>query len=212
MRRDTDKPMTETIDQLAAKFAQAAHEAINQRRKYSGRPYFEHPARVAAIVRCVTDDQNLIAAAYLHDVVEDVNFDALSRVSATFGVTRTSFPDNIRDASLQLVEDLFGRDIALLVEQLSDVSKPEDGNRKARKAIDREHLKNASPGAKTVKLADLIDNAGDIAASDHDFAIVYYKEKALLLPVLKEGNQQLWERAYKLVQDFELKEMRESLK
>jgi (p)ppGpp synthase/HD superfamily hydrolase len=205
-------PMTETIDQLAAKFAQAAHESINQRRKYSGRPYFEHPARVAAIVRTVTDDQNLIAAAYLHDVVEDVNFDALSRVSATFGVTRTSFPDNIRDASLQLVEDLFGQDIALLVEQLSDVSKPEDGNRKARKAIDREHLKNASPEAKTVKLADLIDNAGDIAANDHDFAIVYYKEKALLLPVLKEGNQQLWERAYKLVQDFELKEMRESLK
>jgi (p)ppGpp synthase/HD superfamily hydrolase len=203
--------MTETIDQLAAQFAQAAHEAINQRRKYSGRPYFEHPARVAALVRNVTDDQKMIAAAYLHDVVEDVNFDALAKVSRTFGVTRTSFSDDVRAASLQLIEDLFAGDVAILVEQLSDVSKPEDGNRKTRKALDREHLKKASPEAKTVKLADLIDNAIDIAASDHDFAIVYFKEKALLLPVLTEGNQQLWNRAYKLVQDFELIEMRESL-
>jgi (p)ppGpp synthase/HD superfamily hydrolase len=203
--------MTETIDQLAAKFAQAAHESINQRRKYSGRPYFEHPARVAALVRTVTDDQNLIAAAYLHDVVEDVNFDALSKVGAKFGIARTSFPENVRDASLQLVEDLFGKDIALLVEQLSDVSKPEDGNRKARKAIDREHLKHASPEAKTVKLADLIDNATDIVSNDMDFAIVYYHEKELLLPFLKEGNQQLWARAEELVQDFQLKQMRASL-
>jgi (p)ppGpp synthase/HD superfamily hydrolase len=166
---------------------------------------------VAALVRSVTDDKKLIAAAYLHDVVEDVPFDALCKVGATFGITRTSFPDNLRDASLQLMEDLFGRDIALLVEQLSDVSKLEDGNRKTRKAIDREHLKNASPEAKTVKLADLIDNAVDIVDNDIDFAIVYYKEKDLLLPFLKEGNEQLWARAHKLVQDFQLKQMRESL-
>jgi hypothetical protein len=97
------------------------------------------------------------------------------------------------------------------VEQLSDVSKPEDGNRKARKAIDREHLKHASPEAKTVKLADLIDNATDIVSNDMDFAIVYYHEKELLLPFLKEGNQQLWARAEELVQDFQLKQMRASL-
>jgi len=36
-----------------------------------GKPYILHPFKVADIVRLVTDDKEIIAAAYLHDTIED---------------------------------------------------------------------------------------------------------------------------------------------
>ena len=50
-------------------FAQKAHS--NQVRKYTGDPYFVHLAEVASIVQSITDDQDMISAAYLHDTIED---------------------------------------------------------------------------------------------------------------------------------------------
>lgn len=46
-----------------------AHDGM--RRKKSEAPYILHPMEAAVIVGTMTDDQNLIAAAALHDVVED---------------------------------------------------------------------------------------------------------------------------------------------
>lgn len=37
----------------------------------AGRPYSEHPRRVAALVAGMTDDPDAVAVAWLHDVVED---------------------------------------------------------------------------------------------------------------------------------------------
>lgn len=53
----------------AAEFAARAHEGAL--RKGSNIPYISHPMEVAMIVALMTDDQDLIAAAYLHDVIED---------------------------------------------------------------------------------------------------------------------------------------------
>ena len=50
-------------------FATKAHDGM--RRKKSEAPYILHPMEAAVIVGTMTDDQNLIAAAALHDVVED---------------------------------------------------------------------------------------------------------------------------------------------
>ena len=148
-------------------FAAAAHAAIDHRRKYTGEPYIEHPREVARIVASVTDDHEVIAAALLHDTVEDT------------------------PVTLEQIEDLFGARVASLVEQLTDVSRPEDGNRRTRKAIDLAHTATATPEAKTVKLADLISNTRTIVEFDPDFARVYLAEKARLLEVLKEGNASL---------------------
>ncbi len=82
-----------------------------------------------------------------------------------------------------------------LVMELTDVSKPSDGNRSARKEIDRKHLAGISPRAKTVKLADLIDNTRDITSHDLHFARVYLKEMTALLEVLTEGDSRLDQKA-----------------
>ena len=57
-------------------FAIAAHKAVGQKRKYTGDDYIVHPAEVAHIVDQVpgsTDE--MVAAAWLHDVVEDTGVD-----------------------------------------------------------------------------------------------------------------------------------------
>lgn len=118
----------------------------------------------------------MIAAAWLHDVVEDT------------------------PTSIDTIRDQFGEQVAALVADLTDVSRPEDGNRKARKAIDREHTAKASPNAKTIKLANLIDNTRNIVARDPDFAKVYLCEKRQLLEVLRDGDSVLWQMAFDLVE------------
>lgn len=84
-----------------------------------------------------------------------------------------------------------------LVDWLTDVSKPEDGNRQVRKELDRQHMARAIPAAKTIKLADLIDNTLTIKARDPQFWRVYRREKLALLEVLREGDRTLWEKAHR---------------
>lgn len=53
--------------------------------------------------------------------------------------------------------------------------------------------------AKTIKLADLIDNSISIKEHDLNFWKVYREEKRRLLEVLKDGDPTLWSRAAELV-------------
>ena len=161
---------------LAQQFAIQSHQRIDQRRKYTGQPYEVHLKAVAELVQEVSSDPDMIAAAWLHDTVEDT-------------------PTTIED-----IEDSFGSDVATLVGELTDVSNPGDGNRAARKSIDRAHLARACVRAKTVKLADLIDNCRDICKHDPRFARVFVLEMVDLLQVLTEGDARLHARAVKLAQ------------
>lgn len=153
----------------AAEFAGRAH--AGQVRKYTGEPYIEHPARVAKLVWDATGDHAACAAAWLHDVVEDCN------------------------VPLDKIHLFFGHRVGALVDMVTDVSRPEDGNRRARKALDRDHLALADAAGQTIKLADLIDNTSSIVGHDPDFAKVYLREKRELLAVLTKGDRGLWERA-----------------
>lgn len=160
-------------------FAMGAHMAVGQKRKYCGEDYHHHPARVARLVLPVARNPTIMcAAAYLHDTVEDTK------------------------VTLCQIAFHFGEQIAELVEQLTDPSVPSDGNRAARRAIDREHTSRASPEAKTIKLADVIDNASSIMLADASFAKVYMTEKRELLKVLTEGHPVLFARAKQLVDDY----------
>ena len=161
--------MTQELVQRALAFATLAHH--NQKRKYSGQPYIVHPIEVSEIVRSVEHDDEMLAAALLHDVVEDT------------------------EVTIETIRSEFGEDVADLVDDLTDVSDLRDGNRKFRKAMDREHSAQTSARAQTIKLADLISNSADITANDPSFAKVYLAEKALLLGVLIKGNPDLRKRA-----------------
>ncbi len=157
-------------------FARAAH--AGQTRKYTGEPYIEHPISVAHMINDRGYPASMICAALLHDVVEDT-------------------PVTIHD-----IFDLFGEEVGTLVCYLTDVSKPEDGNRAIRKELDRANISQGTPGAKTIKLADLIDNSRSIQKHDPDFATVYMREKSLLLSVLTEGDKTLYTEAREIVRDY----------
>ena len=66
----------------AVAFAVKAHDGM--RRKKSGLPYILHPLEAAVIVGTMTDDQNVIAAAVLHDVVEDAGV-SIEEIAEKFG-------------------------------------------------------------------------------------------------------------------------------
>jgi len=161
------------MESFARQFAISAH--FGQKRKYTGEAYIAHPAAVVELVRSVPHDWEMLCAAWLHDTVEDCGVE------------------------YQSIEGMFGGDVAELVEMLTDVSRPTDGNRAARKAVDRAHTAKASPRAKTIKLGDLIDNSRSIIASDSDFARMYLNEKRMLLEVLSDGDPTLHAIASKIV-------------
>ena len=66
----------------AIAFAVKAHDGM--RRKKGNTPYILHPMEAAVIVGTMTDDQNLIAAAALHDVVEDAGI-TIDEIEERFG-------------------------------------------------------------------------------------------------------------------------------
>lgn len=162
--------MTE-LESRARLFATAAHAAVAQLRKYTMEPYIVHPAEVAAIVKSVDHTEEMVAAAWLHDVVEDT------------GVT------------IEIIRAEFGSEVSDLVGWLTDVSRPEHGNRAARKAVDRAHTAAAPSEAQTVKLADLISNTRSITQHDPKFAETYLAEKRLLLAVMTRADPGLLARA-----------------
>lgn len=174
----TRKPVVFQMSEFVYKayeFAKNAHEG--QTRKYTNEPYIHHPVEVMSIVSTVDHTQEMLAAALLHDVVEDCG------------------------VQLQEIFDNFSPDVCYMVNDLSDVSLPEDGNRALRKAKDREWIKGAKARSKTIKLADLISNSRSIVKHDKDFARVYIKEKELLLEVLTEGDATLYAIAKQIVED-----------
>ena len=153
------------MEKEALKFATAAHQG--QVRKYTHEPYIEHPKRVAAIVKTVAHTPEMLAAAYLHDVVEDT------------------------PVSIQDIKNRFGTLVARLVEELTDQYEKAnypDLNRKARKEREVKRQTKMSSAAKTIKLADVIDNTRDIVRNDPGFARKYLREMYFLTQALQGGD------------------------
>lgn len=164
-------------------FALAAHAAVGQKRKHTGEPYIVHPAEVVQILRAAgVFAPDVLAAAWLHDVVEDTSVD------------------------LHDIRQVFGRVVEEYVHLLTEYLTPGDGNRAFRKAFQCRRLSVAPPQVKSVKLADLISNTRSIVEHDPAFARVYLKEKALLLEVLRDcSHPALWTQANELLEESKCK-------
>lgn len=167
------------IYKVAELYSKAAHGAIGQKRKYSGEPYWKHCEEVVQILQKHIDDvhENTLAAAWLHDVLED---------------TKITYQDLVTQ---------FGKPIADLVLEVTDVSMPEDGNRARRKQLDKEHLAKASKEGQDIKVADLISNSRNIVFWDVNFAKVYLREKESLLEVLTLADKNLLLEARSILEE-----------
>jgi len=167
------------LEYKARAFAARSHGECGHVRRYTCDPYVVHPEAVAEIVRSVRHSQQMLAAAWLHDTVEDCE-----------------------DVTTEIILDLFGSEVAELVEMMTDVSKPSDGNRATRKRIDREHSAKASPDGQTIKVADLIDNSKSIIKYAPNFAKVFMAEMRATLAVLPAAESILVIKAKMIVRDY----------
>ena len=172
--------MNERIEK-AKQFAHEAHDSIGQKRKYSGEPYWVHTDAVAALVAENGGTEDMVVAAHLHDVVEDVT------PKDTTGLY------NYHNIAIQ-----FGRNVAEMVLDLSDTFTKEAYpklNRAARHKLENERLEKIRVESKIIKICDLISNTESIVEHDKDFARVYLREKFETLPYLSDGNPALLQRA-----------------
>ena len=135
-----NKPLDTTLLDRAIVFAVRAHAGTERRGK--GFPYIVHPMEAVEIVATMTPDQELLAAAALHDTVEDTD--------VTVEQIRTEFGDRI--ASLVASES----DIVL-----GDLPAEESWRARKQAAIDR--IARASRDAKIVALGDKLSNMRAIA-------------------------------------------------
>lgn len=158
-------------------FCVAAHEAIGQTRKYTGEPYWQHPVAVARLVKHSRDNgEEVICAAYLHDVLEDTQ---------------------VRRETLTTE---FGEEIAELVAWVTKVTKGRhDLTRHARHLLECEHIRRAPPAAKTIKLADIVDNCATISERAPEFAKTYLREKRELLIHCVDGDPELMRSAHEII-------------
>ena len=126
--------------QKAVEFATVAHAGAV--RKGTDIPYIVHPMDVMKIVAGITDDEEIRAAAVLHDTVEDT------------------------DVTGEDIEEVFGERIAELVAAESENKRedqPEETTWKIRKQETLDHLAEADTDAKIICLGDKLSNMRDIA-------------------------------------------------
>ena len=120
----------------AIAFAVKAHSGMYRKREST--PYILHPFEVATIVGTITSDEEVLAAAILHDTVEDT------------------------DATIEQIREQFGERVALLVASETEDKRPEmppEESWKIRKSESLQMLRNAEdPGVRILWLADKLSN------------------------------------------------------
>lgn len=177
--------MKQVIDSVLA-FAASAHDG--QRRKFANEPYINHPVRVMQICRDYNSELPVLAAAILHDVLEDTSTDR----------------DMMSDFLATVMNPADNRLTLSLVEDLTDVftRKNYPGlNRRERKSRESVRLAQTSGRSQTIKYADIIDNSLDIHHAEPDFARLFLYECRNLLQVMKDGDERLRSRAIDTVKE-----------
>jgi len=149
-------------------FAEKSHKG---QMRSSGEEYIIHPLNVAGTLVKLRMDMESVIAGLLHDVVEDTPVELVE------------------------IENKFGPVVATYVDGLTDISRPEDGNRTTRKEMDRKHTAEQPAEVQTIKLADLIHNTASIEQFDPSFYKVYKQEKIELLKILTKGDKTLMWKA-----------------
>lgn len=149
------------ITEKAYEFAEKAHKGQKQA---TGKPYIEHPRLVAKLLKKWKQDDEVISAALLHDVVEDCN------------------------VPLSKIRKFFGKKVVSLVDAMSIVMK---NGKKDIPATYRKFVRYAKkePSLVLIKTADLISNLPNIKVPSHREFVVkksYPRIMMFWIPLLKE--------------------------
>jgi RelA/SpoT family (p)ppGpp synthetase len=120
-----------------------AMRAHGEQKRASGDPYFSHPLQVAAILTDLKLDDATIAAALLHDTIEDT------------------------DATRAEIDRLFGRDIGILVEGLTKLKKLDLVSKEAKQAENLRKLLLAIAADVRVLLIKLADRLHNMRTLEH---------------------------------------------
>jgi len=156
--------LIEGVPEDALVTATRAHSGQFRR---GGAPYISHPARVAQHVQRVKGDSHkaddLIAAAYLHDTLEDT------------------------DMTEKQILDQFGPNVLNLVFELT--SDEEELKRLGKTAYLQKKFSGISSWALVIKLSDRLDNVSDLLDADYDWALKYAKQTQDILIYLIEHRK-----------------------
>jgi guanosine-3',5'-bis(diphosphate) 3'-pyrophosphohydrolase len=128
----------------ATKLVRDAYELLlaehgDERQKVNGRPYVEHSVLVATDVARAGFEPEMIAAALLHDIVED------------------------SDVTVDELRERFGDRVAGLVDVMTDTAEVSDYER--RKEIHRGRVSAAGPEAAAIFAADKLNNVRALRAA-----------------------------------------------
>ena len=166
-------------------FATEAHG--NQRRKFADEPYVAHLNRVMLTCRDYLPQIEVLAAALLHDVLEDT---AVRKDQIRLFLEPYFSPKEVTK-------------ILMLVEELTDVythDRYPSWNRRKRKTKEAERIAQTSAEALTIKYADIIDNCRDILNAEPEFAWKFLHECRQLIQVMTRGNRELYGLARTIVE------------
>ena len=156
----------------AYEFAREAHEG--QERKGDGSPYINHPTELARLLTAAGhDDQELLAAAFLHDVVEDT------------------------DTTLEEIEEAFGSGVHDLVDAMTEDKDVEPYE--ARKDHHRDQVEAGGERAVLIYAADKVANLRDLRglyASIGEGAASRFKAPLDVRVRLWEGDAEMIERVH----------------
>lgn len=146
-----------------AEYVMIAHEG--QLRRYTGMPYWQHPAEVAGLFHSYYgESRDGFSASWLHDVLED---------------TLITYDDLVRD---------FNENVAKMVLTLSDL---EAGNRATRKNLARKRLASSDEIVQAIKFCDIWSNGISISVQDRKFWPVFRDECLALTEVMKLPKEEL---------------------
>ena len=136
----------------ALEYASAKHKG--QFRNGSGHvAYISHPVEVAVMIKQWNGwDDNTVAAALLHDTIEDT------------------------DATYEDILTEFGEEVDEMVRYCTELSTKSEGSRATRKKIDREHYARGPRGSQVIKVCDAIHNMSTLQGKG-SFKMTYFFEK-----------------------------------
>lgn len=140
------------LEAAAKRIAETFHK--DQERRYTKAPYIIHIARVVALVYMYTDQDRVLAAAWLHNIHEDTP------------AMQEHLPDNPY--------------LITLVRQLTNDA-PANASRLDKFIHNYRRLVAAYPDAQTIKLCESMANMDDILDHHRKYGVRYLAEKLVLI-------------------------------